>query len=140
MKPGTVRRFERLYPASVAVWLAASALSWGERQALVARSPALVGYEWMVPAGFAGVLALSVLIWVLVRRRAPGGRVMAIVGGGFSTLALITVAARLVGGHSADVGATLLSLLASGLNVAAAASLLSPEARIWFGEPQEALS
>ncbi|WP_375287494.1 hypothetical protein [Sphingomonas sp.] len=132
MKPETVRRFEMLYPASVLAWLAASALSWDERQALTARSPALVGYEWLVPAGFAGVLALSVLIWALVRRRSPAGRVMAMVGGVFSALALVIVAGRLVVGHSADPVATLLSLLASGLNVAATAGLFAPAARAWF--------
>lgn len=139
MKPDTIRRFDLLYPASIAAWLLASVLSWGERQALIARTPALIGYEWMVPLGFGGVLALSILIWTLVRRRNPAGRVMAIVGGVFSILALLRAGLAL--GQSADLPATLVSLLASGLNVAAAAALLAPASREWFrARGAEALS
>lgn len=140
MKPRTIRRFDLLFPASIAAWLAATALSWDERAAMVARNPALVGYEWLVPASSVLVFALSVLIWVLVRRRSPVGRTMALVSAVLSGLALLIAVGGLTIGRSADLAASLMSMLASGLNIAAAVSLLAPASRAWFGESAEALS
>lgn len=141
MKPHTIRRFDLLFPASIAAWLAATALSWDERQAMVARNPALVGYEWLVPASSAGVLALSLLIWLLVRRRSAAGRTMALVSGSLSFLALLIAVGGLAVGRSADPAASFASMLASALNIAAAGSLLAPASRAWFGGASaEALS
>jgi hypothetical protein len=136
-KPESIRRFDLLYLASIVTWLLASALSWNQRQAMIGRMPQLAGYEWLVPAGFAGVLAISILIWLLVRQRSVIGRVLAAISGGLSLLAVLPALVGLVTGQSGHWLATALAILSSLTNVIAAASLFAPSAHAWFGgEPE----
>lgn len=133
-RPPAIIRFERLYLGSTALWLGGAALSWDARRRMIAASPALAGYEWLVPAGFALVLVVSLALWWLVReRRSRGARagvaLLAVISAG--VIAMTVLAA--VSGNVLSPVATLLQLLSSALDIAAAALLFGAGARDWFG-------
>jgi hypothetical protein len=135
-RPVAIVRFERLWLASTAAWLVGAALSWGERRRMISDNPALGGYEWLVPAGFALVLAVSLCLWWLAahRRRLMARTAVA----GVAVLSAIVIAMTLIGmvtGRALTMPTNLLQLLSSALSIAAAASLFRADARPWFGEP-----
>lgn len=133
-RPAAIARFERLWLASTLAWLAGAALSWGERRRMISDNAALAGYEWLVPAGFALVLAVSLVLWWYAGRRR---RLMARTAvAGVAVLSAIVVVMTLIGmatGRALSWPTNILQLLSSGLGIAAAASLFRPGA--WFGEP-----
>ena len=134
-RPAAIRRFEALYLASTAAWLLGAALSWDERRRLIAGNSALAGYEWLVPAGFALVLAISLgLWWGAAHRasRAARGGVAAVAV--LSALVLGMTLVGLVSGRTLALPATILQLLSSGLGIAATVLLFGEGARTWFGE------
>ena len=135
-RPAAIVRFELLWLASTAAWLGGAALSWSERRRMIADNPALSGYEWLVPAGFALVLAVSLALWWLAahRRRLMARTAVA----GVAVLSAIVIAMTLIGmltGRALSIPTNVLQLLSSGLCIAAAASLFRADARPWFGEP-----
>lgn len=142
-RPPGIRRFERLYLASTLAWLAAAALSWDARQRMVAASPALAGFEWLVPAGFALVILISLALWW---RAAHGRSIMARTGiagvAALSAIVIVLTSIGMVTGRALSLPSNLLQLVSSALDILAAGALFRRDAREWFGEPamDEALS
>ena len=135
-RPGAIARFEGLWLASTLAWLAGAAMSWGERRRMIAANPALAGYEWLVPAGFALVLAISLVLWWLAahRRRLMARTAIA----GIAVLSAIVIAMTAIGmltGRALSLPTNLLQFVSSGLCIAAAVSLFRPEASRWYGVP-----
>ena len=135
-RPSAIVRFERLWLASTLAWLAGAAVSWSERRRMIAVNPALAGYEWLVPAGFAGVLAISLILWwqAAHRRRLMARTAVA----GIAVLSATVIAMTVIGmvtGRALSLPTNLLQLLSSGLCIAAAASLFRADAGAWFGVP-----
>lgn len=135
-RPAAVARFEVLWLASTLAWLGDAAMSWGERRRMIAGNPALGGYEWLVPAGFALVLLVSLALWWLAARRR---RLMARTAvAGIAVLSVIVIVLTGIGmatGRALSLPTNLLQLVSSALCIAAAVSLFRPDADAWFGEP-----
>ena len=131
-----IRLFDRLYLASTAAWLIGAALSWSERQRLIAGRSVLAGYEWLVPAGFALVLLVSLALWWGAGyRRSQFARAGAAFVAVLSAGVLVLTVIGLVSGRALSLPATLLQLLSSGLGIAGTLMLFTDGARDWFGEP-----
>lgn len=135
-RPAAIRRFERLYLASTLAWVAGAALSWGERQRMIAANAALAGNQWLVPAGFALVLALTLVLWWQAARR---GSIFARTGvAGMAVLSGLVIVLTLIGmasGRGSALPTNLFQLLSSGLGIVAGAALFRNDARAWFCDP-----
>ena len=139
IRPPAIRRFEVLYLASTAAWLLGAALSWDDRRRLIAGKAALAGFEWLVPAGFALVLAVSLALWWgAAHRRSGFARAGVVVIAVMSAGLLVLTVIGLASGRALPLPATLLQLLSSGLGIAGAAMLFGEDARAWFGAAAQA--
>ena len=135
-RPGAIARFEGLWLASTLAWLAGAAMSWGERRRMIAGNPALAGYEWLVPAGFALVLAVSLALWWMAAHRRQLMARTAVAG--IAVLSAIVIAMTVIGmltGRALSLPTNLLQFVSSALCIAAAVSLFRPEASRWYGVP-----
>lgn len=134
-RPSAILWFERLWLGSTLAWLTGAGLSMGVRRRMIAARPELAGYEWLVPAGFALVLAISLLLWWFAAHRPrPAARIGVVVVAALSAATLV-MSLGVMGAHALSGVANLLQLLSSGLCLAAAATLFGTGARAWFGEP-----
>lgn len=135
-RPAAILWFERLWLGSTLAWLVGAALSWNERRRMIAANPALAGYEWLVPAGFALVLAISLALWWFAAHRASrAARGGVAVIAALSTILIVTNVFVIARARALSLPANLLQLGSSALCIAAAVSVFRPEARAWFGEP-----
>lgn len=140
-KPPAILAFERAYAASILVWSARAALSWTKDSRMIAADPALIGYEWLVPLGFAAVLLLSLwLLWQVGWRRNAAAAGLVIASAALSALVMVLTVAGLVTGRAPVLVTALLSLVASALNIWAATRLRLPDARAWLHPNATALS
>lgn len=135
-RPPPVLRFERLWLGSTLAYAAGAVLSWDERRRMIAGAPALAGYEWLVPAGFALVLGLSLLLWGLAaHRRSLLARTGVVVMAALSALVIVLTLIGMASGRTLALPTNLLQLASSALGIAGAKALFDPGARGWFREP-----
>lgn len=137
MKPNSITQFERLYLASILVWLVSSALSYGQTVAeLKARSPgtefgvgALVTIQILVCAIAAG------LWFLIVRRHSALGKWI------LSIWFLISTCLVTLNLYATGLGfnlAMLTSLIAYGLGAWGLSYLFKPDAEAWLGKAPSA--
>lgn len=146
MKPPSIARFEQLYLGGFALGLVATALSWRgntERLAADPRTASVSG--WFVPATTALTIVITLLLWYFIARRGSVvAKWIAVIFIALGLLGGIGNLMTLLGGHSPNVPASLLSLVVTLMQVAAAVMLFRPDARLWFGEtpdvPEEPLA
>lgn len=136
MRPASIIQFERLYLGSLVVGLIATGLAWRgniERLASSATTASVSGWFQQASTGLTIIITLA--LWYFIARR--GSRVakwIMVVLTGIGVLLAIGAVLTLVSGHSPNAIATLLSVGATILAVAAAAMLFRPDAQVFLGE------
>ena len=141
-RPPSIVSFERLYLGSIVLGLVNTAIGWKAREDLLNANPAVAGnpqaqamLAWMLPAATVVGLAISLLLWFLVARKASlVAKWIVTVFAGFGAIGAIGVLWTLVRGLSPSLLVSVVGLVTTGLSIAAAAMLFRPDARLWFGE------
>lgn len=134
-RPLSIRRYEHVYLAALALGAVSTVLDWPQRSASFARNPILVEYAWLLPASVVFNIALRLTLWYFTARRPSIAAkwfvvVLAVIA--FALLLFSLVA--LVAGATPSLAAALTGILSGGLYVLAAAYLFRVDAREWFGE------
>lgn len=133
-RPSSIVRFERLYLASFALGLLGWWLTWSDLAARLAHDPRTASFGWMLPAAFMLNVALTLIPWYAVARRALGW-VRWIV----ATLTVLHLLVLLPGLLGAPFATTsLLGLLRVALELAAVTQLFAADALAWFGLGKQA--
>ena len=92
MRPPAILYFERLYLASLGLSVIGWAISWPVLSARMAVDPRTAGFGWLLPAGLALSVAISLALWFFVARRASRiARTIAVVLTALSVLRLLLV-------------------------------------------------
>lgn len=150
-RPPSIRAFERLYLASLLLYIVVTAIFWSRtRETMLSMpqmqaNPDVAGIVGAIMIGsFAVTIGVALLFWWLVTRaRSVAGKWLVVVTEAFGALFAVFALLRLVQGTADSVVGTMVSLLVTGLAIAAAVMLFRPDARAWFGEDateQEPLS
>jgi hypothetical protein len=139
IRPVAIVRYERLYWAAFVLDTVVTAMTWTQREAIIAAYPVLAKATWILPTFQAIGIAVTVLLWYFTAR-APSvvAKWVVVILAALSVLAAVQSLVALTTG-SADVGtASILSLIASALYVVAAVHLFLPGSRAWFGQDDDA--
>ena len=139
-RPSAIVWFERLYLASIGIYVANALVFWSENRALmetvpqVRAAPALTGLIGPIAIATLAITVLgSLLFWFLVvRRRSAAGKWLVVVTEVVGVLAAVPAILALARGTAPNPPGVALSLLATGLAVAAAAMLVRSDAAAWF--------
>ncbi len=138
IRPPAIVRYEQFYIASFVLSLAASALSWHQRAAMMAANPMLATMTWYLPLTQAIGIALAALLWYFTARRPSAiAKWVVVVFAGFAALGAVIALFTLVAGSTPFGVGALLSLVGNALYITAATLLFKPDARLWFGELPE---
>ncbi|WP_339348132.1 hypothetical protein [uncultured Sphingomonas sp.] len=137
MRPPAILYFERLYLASLGLSVIGWAISWPVLSARMAADPRTAGFGWLLPAGLALSVAISLALWFFVARRASRiARTIAVVLTALSVLRLLLNLPAMLNGAMPPLAA-ILSIATVALGVMAVMALYRPDARSWFGEDFE---
>jgi hypothetical protein len=136
MKPNSIVQFERLYLASIAVWLLQSLLQFESNVATATAQTGQAGLGGLVIAMTLAILAVAIGIWYLVvrRRSAIGKWILSI---WFLIQTCLIALAIFAAGLSFQLG-ILLNLLGYGLGTWALSYLFKPDAEEWLGKKPSA--
>ncbi|WP_019517192.1 hypothetical protein [Sphingomonas sp. Mn802worker] len=133
-RPASIVTFERLYLASLAVSLIAWAVDWPNMQARLASNPQTKPFGWMLFVMLGLNVVVTLLLWFFTTRRASVvAKWIVVVLAGLSALRFLFNLPALLGG-AISATSLILSVLTTGLSIAAAAMLFRIDARAWFGE------
>lgn len=135
-RPPSIVRYEQLYFAALAVGLLNTALGWGGSTASFAANPVLADMTWLLPLGVAIGLAVRLTLWYFTARVPSAvARWATVAMAALSGLALLFGIVALIAGATPSVAAAVAGLVSGALYIVATAYLFRPDARAWFGEP-----
>jgi hypothetical protein len=140
-RPPSILNFERLYLASIAVYVLGTILFWGQAREAALAAPqvqAAPAIATMVPGIMIGSLLLIVLAsllfwWLVARARSVVGKWLVVVTEAFGVLYALYLLIGLASG-AAMTGSIVVSLLATVLAAAAAVMLFRADATAWLNE------
>lgn len=135
IRPVSIRRYERLYLASFVIGLVVSAMSWGQRTAMVAATPMLAKIGWILPTFEVAGIAITLLLWYFTAR-APSvvAKWVVVVLAALSAIGVAISLVQVATGHTALSATLALSIVASAVYIAAALQILKPDAKLWFDQ------
>lgn len=141
-RPSAITAFDRLYLASIAVYVIAGLAFWSTTRELALDNPAVQANASIAPLVgpiMAGSLIVTVLIsgllwWLVSRQRSVAGKWLVVVTEALGGLFGLWTLAQLAQGSSPNPAGTALNLVATALAVAAAAMLLRRDAAAWFDD------
>ena len=137
MRPPAIVFFERLYLSSLGLSVIGWAISWPALSARMAADPRTAGFGWLLPAGLALSVAITLALWFCVARRASRvARTIAVVLAALSVLRLLLNLPAMLSGAMPPLAA-ILSIATVALGVVAVVALYRPDARSWCGEDWE---
>ncbi|WP_332798880.1 hypothetical protein [Sphingomonas sp. PB2P12] len=135
IRPVSIIRYERLYLASFALGLIVSAVSWGQRTAMVAATPILAKIGWILPAFEVAGIAITMLLWYFTAR-APSNAAkwVVVVLAALSALGIAISLVQLATGRTTLDATLVLSIIMSVVYCVSALQLLKPDAKLWFDQ------
>ncbi len=135
IRPVSIRRYERLYLASFVIGLVVSAMSWGQRNAMVAATPMLAKIGWILPTFEVAGIAITLLLWYFTAR-APSvaAKWVVVVLAALSAIGVAISLVQVATGHTAPSATLALSIVASAVYIAAALQILKPDAKLWVDQ------
>ena len=139
-RPAAITLFDRLYLASIVLYVLNAAIFWSQTSALATEMPQVQdnpAVASMVGGILIGTLvvtvALSVLFWWLVsRQRSEAGKWLVIVTEAIGALTGLWALVTLARGLAPNPTNAAISVVTTALAVAAAAMLLRADAQSWF--------
>ena len=139
IRPVAIVRYERLYWAAFILDTIVAAMTWTQREAIVTAYPVLAKATWILPTFQAIGIAVTVLLWYFTAR-APSvvAKWVVVILAALSTWAAVQALATLATGSAIVGAASILSLIAEALYVAAAVHLFRPGSKAWFGQDDDA--
>lgn len=134
-RPTSITRYELLYLASFVLGSIVAAMGWAQRTAMVAANPMLSRIGWILPTfQLAGVL-ITLLLWYFTARTPSRiAKWVVVVLAVLSMVEIVRILVALAAESTAFGMASLFSVLADALYVAAATLLFKPDAKLWFGQ------
>lgn len=139
MRPKSIVLFERLYLGGWALGVVNTVLTWSAVRA----NPNMVAVDqqvgsWYVPTLTAIGLAIPLLLWFFIARKASvvAKWIMVV----FTALGVLGIAFAGLSGTLVAGLSTLLSVTSVVLNIVAAALLFRADSREWFGEDDEEIA
>ena len=141
-RPPSIIAFERLYLASLLLYIVVTAVFWSRtRETMLTMpqmqaNPDMAGFVDAIMIGsFAVTVGVALLFWWLVARaRSVAGKWLVVVTEAIGAVFAVFALLRLVQGVADSAVGSAVSLLVTGLAIAAAVMLFRPDARAWFGE------
>ena len=142
-RPPSIIAFERLYLASLAVYLVSGFLSWTTaRETALSATGARGNTEAMQAAigpvmlvTLAVTVLVSVLLWYLVaRRRSIVGKWLVVVSEAIGAVLAVLAIVQLVASGAPNAAGIALGAISTALAVVAAVMLFRPDTKPWFGE------
>ena len=135
VRPDTIVRYERLYWAAFALDSIVTAMTWTQREAIVTAYPVLAKATWILPTFQAIGISVTVLLWYFTAR-APSvvAKWVVVILAALAVLGAVQALGSLATGSATLGTASILSLIANALYVAAAVYLLKPTSKAWFGQ------
>ncbi|MGU3392139.1 hypothetical protein [Sphingomonas sp. M1A8_2b] len=135
IRPISIARYERLYLASFVLGAIVSALSAGQRKAMVAANPVLAQIAWILPTFEVAGIAITLLLWYFTARTpSVTAKWVVVVLAAISAIGVAISLVQLTTGHATPAAPLVISIVSSVIYVAAALQLLKPDAKPWFGE------
>lgn len=129
MRPASIVNFERFYLGAIAVGLVNTFLSWDETLALVQQPGVQLG-QGFVAGAVAGSVAINLLLWYFVARRASVIAKWILVA--LFAFGLVSLAINVVGGTMLSDVNMVLGILAFALQAVAVWMLFRPDAQAWL--------
>lgn len=139
IRPVAIVRYERLYWAAFVLDTVVTAMTWTQREAIVTAYPMLAKSTWILPTFQAIGVAVTVLLWYFTARTpSVVAKWVVVVLAGLSLLTAFQVLGSFVTGSATLGTASIVSLIAIALYVAAAVYLFKPASKAWFGRDARA--
>jgi hypothetical protein len=135
MKPASIVAFGRLWLLSILLSLAGAWITRQRVQAMLEANPQSAPIaHWALPAWAVLATAVSLILWLLIQRRSLTAKWMVLLIAILSTGRGLVTLFNLIGAEHLHPLSSLVMLACSAATVAAAAQLMRPDARLWFGE------
>ena len=139
IRPVAIVRYERLYWAAFILDTVVAAMTWTQREAIVTAYPVLAKATWILPTFQAIGIAVTVLLWYFTARMpSVVAKWVVVILAALSTFAAIQSLIALASGSAVVGTASIISLVAEALYVAAVVHLFQPASRAWFGQDDDA--
>lgn len=138
IRPTSIVRYERLYLASFVLGSIVAAMGWAQRTAMVAANPMLSRISWILPTFQLAGIVITLCLWYFTARvPSIAAKWIVVVIAALSMVEIVRILGALATGSTVIAAASILSVLADTLYVAAAILLFKPDAKLWFGLPPD---
>lgn len=132
-RPLSIRRFERLYLAALALGVASSLFDWPFKAATLARDPNLAGYAWLLPASVLTDIVLRLTLWYFTARRPKVfAKWFVVIRAAIAFAFLLFGLVALMTGATPSLAGSLFGIMSGALYVTSAAYLFRADAKAWF--------
>mgnify|MGYP004543218415 CR=1 FL=1 len=133
-RPKSILLFERLYLASFLIGIVSTIQNWSVRERMLERNASTMNLDWLAPGATVLGVVIALALWYVVARLGHVvGKWIVMALAAWGGVLILMLCYGLATGRGA-LASLLVGIAQNVLYLAAAAMLLRPDARRWFGE------